>query len=108
MLYEVITFISRMKTDPENMEIVKAVIALAHSLDLEVVAEGVEEPEQVCSLISLNCQSVQGFYFHRPLRQEDALGLLRSRVTQNGQSPRERMAQVRRDCRELMDSAEDA
>ena len=102
------SFISRMSTDPENMEIVKAVIALAHTLDLEVVAEGVEEPEQVCSLIDLQCQSVQGFYFHRPLGRTDALDLLRSRETENGQSPRARIAQVRKNCREMQDSAKEA
>ncbi|MEF2230871.1 MAG: EAL domain-containing protein [Pseudodesulfovibrio sp.] len=100
------SFISRMSSDPENMEIVKAVIALAHSLDLEVVAEGVEEPEQVCSLIDLHCQSVQGFYFHRPLNREAALDLLRSRAAKDDHSPRERMAQVLKNCRELAESAD--
>ena len=90
------SFISRMKTDPENMEIVKAVIALAHSLDLEVVAEGVEEPDQVCSLIDLKCECVQGFYFHRPLRQEEAQDLILSRDRED--SPKAHMEEVMRDC----------
>ncbi|MDD3311299.1 EAL domain-containing protein [Pseudodesulfovibrio sp.] len=104
------SFISRMKTDPENMEIVKAVIALAHSLDLEVVAEGVEEPDQVCSLIDLQCESVQGFYFHRPLGKDEALRLMRSRLADDGETPKERMARVRRDCSEAAAAgkAEDA
>ena len=74
------SFISRMRTDPENMEIVKAVIALAHSLDLDVVAEGVEESEQLCSLIDLECECVQGFYFHKPMPTEAALELLKLRA----------------------------
>ncbi|WP_419788405.1 EAL domain-containing protein [Pseudodesulfovibrio sp.] len=100
------SFIARMKSDPENMEIVKAVIALAHSLDLEVVAEGVEEPDQVCSLIDLKCESVQGFYFHKPLSEEDALNLMRARMSTNGDSPRAQVARVRRDCRESEDKRE--
>ncbi len=70
------SFISRMNTDPENMEIVKAVIALAHSLDLNVIAEGVEDRDQLCSLLDLRCESVQGFYFHRPLTKQDAEAIL--------------------------------
>jgi len=93
-------FISRMKTDPENMEIVRAVIALAHSLDLDVVAEGVEEPEQLCSLIDLECECVQGFYFHRPMHMDDALELLMRRGRGGDGDAREHVARARRNCRE--------
>ncbi len=71
------SFIARMKVDVENMEIVKAVIALAHSLELDVVAEGVEQPEQLTSLIDLNCECVQGFYFHKPLPSNEAAALIK-------------------------------
>ncbi len=73
------SFISHMRTDPENMEIVKAVIAMAHSLDLNVVAEGVEQIEQLDSLIQLDCECVQGFYFHKPLSNEAAGELLKAK-----------------------------
>ncbi len=99
------SFISRMKTDPENMEIVKAVIALAHSLDLEVVAEGVEEPEQVCSLLNLKCECVQGFYFHRPLKVKDALHLLRLRDKED--SSKEQMDKAKRGCLEAAEQADE-
>ena len=100
------SFISRMKTDPENMEIVRAVIALAHSLDLEVVAEGVEEPDQVCSLINLKCECVQGFYFHKPLKEEEAQNLIRSREGED--SPRAHLTEVKKDCFEAEDDGEEA
>lgn len=61
------SFIGRLGLDPENMEIVRAILALAHSLGLDVVAEGVEEREQATMLRSLGCEFVQGFYFARPL-----------------------------------------
>lgn len=73
------SFISRIDMEAENKEIVKAVIALAHSLGLNVVAEGVEERGQLSSLQDLNCESVQGFYFFKPLGKEDACRLIRNR-----------------------------
>jgi EAL domain-containing protein (putative c-di-GMP-specific phosphodiesterase class I) len=47
--------------------IVSAIIALAHALDMEVVAEGVETAEQLAVLQSLNCDQVQGFLLARPV-----------------------------------------
>lgn len=52
--------------DDESLAIAKAVVALGHSLGLEVVAEGVETPEQAAALASLGCNTLQGFYFSRP------------------------------------------
>lgn len=72
------SFVARMEQDQENREIVRAVIALAHSLNLDVIAEGVEEPEQLCSLLDLNCECVQGFYFHKPLSTTDAEALIKT------------------------------
>jgi diguanylate cyclase (GGDEF)-like protein len=93
------TFISRMRTDPENMEIVKAVIALGHSLDLTVVAEGVENPEQLCSLLNLSCNCVQGFYFHEPMSAGSARDLLRQRSNKTAEQTREKLERARRNCR---------
>jgi len=65
------SFISRLGLDPENKEIVRAILALAHSLGMDVVAEGVEESEQAAMLRSLGCEYVQGFFFARPLEISD-------------------------------------
>jgi len=100
------SFISRMKTDPENMEIVKAVIALAHSLDLSVIAEGVEEPDQLCSLLDLDCECVQGFYFHEPMNTNKALALLERRGTAGHTSPKHKMTEVKRDCNDATEEEE--
>ncbi|WP_319541633.1 EAL domain-containing protein [uncultured Pseudodesulfovibrio sp.] len=94
------TFISRMKTDPENMEIVRAVIALAHSLDLNVIAEGVEDPDQLCSLMELNCQCVQGFLFHKPMTSLKALELIDRRNSSDNKASFDKMEKARRDCKE--------
>jgi len=71
------SFVGRLGLDPENQEIVRAIVALAHSLGLDVVAEGVEESGQAAMLRSLGCECVQGFFFSRPLdgvRAEEAIG----------------------------------
>lgn len=67
-----LSFVRRLHEDPENVEIVRAIISLAHSLGLEVVAEGVEESSQEDILSSLNCEFGQGFLFARPMCAEEA------------------------------------
>jgi EAL domain-containing protein (putative c-di-GMP-specific phosphodiesterase class I) len=54
---------------------VSAISRLGHALDLQLVAEGIEQPEQVVALRGLACQYGQGYYFARPLTP-DALGAL--------------------------------
>jgi diguanylate cyclase (GGDEF)-like protein/PAS domain S-box-containing protein len=61
-------FIRDFPAHPGNVEIVKAIMAMARSLELEVVAEGVERKEQLELLSTLGCREIQGFYFSRPLR----------------------------------------
>jgi EAL domain-containing protein (putative c-di-GMP-specific phosphodiesterase class I) len=59
-------FVSKMDSDPETREIVRTVIMLAHNLNLEVVAEGVETKGQVDDLKELDCEMAQGYFFARP------------------------------------------
>lgn len=65
------SFISKMShaTD-ENKKIVETIIALAHELKMNVVAEGVETREQHSVLTGMKCQLAQGFLFSRPLQKE--------------------------------------
>ncbi|UZP66601.1 EAL domain-containing protein [Desulfovibrio mangrovi] len=65
------SFVAKMSRDPGNFKIVQAVVALAHSLGLEVVAEGVEEEEQRIMLSELRCEGGQGYLFSRPVRAEE-------------------------------------
>jgi EAL domain-containing protein (putative c-di-GMP-specific phosphodiesterase class I) len=60
------SFVSSMSSDPENREIVRSIIMLAHNLGLKVVAEGTETEEQVTQLTALNCEMAQGYFFSRP------------------------------------------
>ena len=61
------SFIRELGRRPEDSRIVGAMIQLAHGLDMEVVAEGVEEEEQMAVLEMLYCDKMQGFLFSRPL-----------------------------------------
>ena len=53
--------------DAKKKQLVSGTLQLLKSLDLEVVAEGIEKKEQVDSLIQLGCDSIQGFYFAKPM-----------------------------------------
>jgi len=59
------SFVARMDEDPSAAAIVRGVVALAHSLGLQVVAEGVERPAQEQMLRSLRCQRAQGWLYAR-------------------------------------------
>ncbi|MCB2187944.1 MAG: EAL domain-containing protein [Deltaproteobacteria bacterium] len=65
------SFVSNMKDDQDNREIVRTVISLARTLGLDVVAEGVEESEQETELCNLECQYVQGFLYSQPLSSRE-------------------------------------
>lgn len=71
-------FISGMVGDSKDFDIVKTIIALAHSLGLDVVAEGIETQEQLNRLRELGCEYGQGFFFSKPLDVEAAGELLAS------------------------------
>jgi diguanylate cyclase (GGDEF)-like protein/PAS domain S-box-containing protein len=66
-----IAFIRDMTTNSSNASIVKAIIALGHSLGLEIIAEGVENPGQARYLRSLQCDVMQGYLISRPLPADD-------------------------------------
>jgi len=70
------SFIRDLGRRPEDSRIVGAMIQLAHGLDMEVVAEGVEEEEQMAVLEMLYCDKMQGFLFSRPLPASEFEGLM--------------------------------
>ena len=81
-------FVGRMDVSTECLEIVRSIIALAKSIGIEVVAEGVEQPAQLAQLRDLGCQSAQGFLLGRPLLAEEAYALLAALAHSDGESPR--------------------
>ncbi|WP_245590220.1 sensor domain-containing protein [Desulfobulbus elongatus] len=71
------SFISGFDHTRENDQIVQSIISLARSLGLTVIAEGVENREQLDRLRALNCDKAQGFMFSRPVDDRRALELIR-------------------------------
>jgi diguanylate cyclase (GGDEF)-like protein len=61
------TFVQGLETDANDQAIVRAIVALAHSMGLSVIAEGVETKGQLEFLRAEGCDEIQGFYFSRPL-----------------------------------------
>jgi EAL domain-containing protein (putative c-di-GMP-specific phosphodiesterase class I) len=81
------SFVSGMEQRPENSKLVHAMINLAHNLDLKVVAEGVETPEQLALLRDFGCDQVQGYLISRPLPLEQLQAFLRFGQAQATRSP---------------------
>ncbi len=71
------SFVKDMLVDEGNATIVKASINLAHSLNLKVVAEGIEDDATLAHLVQLGCDYAQGFFISKPLPLEDLLEWLK-------------------------------
>jgi diguanylate cyclase (GGDEF)-like protein/PAS domain S-box-containing protein len=72
------SFVGGMNADSKNAEIVRAIVALARNLGMEVVAEGVETAEQLTALRALQCHYGQGYWFAKPLEAQAATALLQA------------------------------
>jgi diguanylate cyclase (GGDEF)-like protein len=70
------SFVSNLGDRPESGKIVKTIVRLAHSLDMRVVAEGVETAEQLAELNRLECEFAQGNYFSPAVAAEEIQSLL--------------------------------
>lgn len=72
------SFISECTNDPASLAVVRAIIAMAHSLDIQVTAEGVETLDQLSLVTDENCDAIQGYYYSRPVRFCDLPQLIHS------------------------------
>jgi len=71
------SFITGITNNPEDRSIVNAVIQMAHSLELQTVAEGTETVGQISLLATEGCDVIQGYYFSRPVPEDEIAELLR-------------------------------
>jgi len=71
-----LSFVRGATTDPDDASLVTAVIAVAHSLKLKVIAQGVETEAQVALLRSLQCDGVQGYIWSPPVPAEECERML--------------------------------
>lgn len=65
------SFVDAYQASPKSMAIITAIIDLAHHLQLEVIAEGVESREQADFLVAFGCCNMQGYYFSKPVSASD-------------------------------------
>jgi EAL domain-containing protein (putative c-di-GMP-specific phosphodiesterase class I) len=72
------SFVARMAPRTEGHGIIKTIIDLADSMNLEVVAEGVETAEQLAQLRDMKCSLIQGYFFSKPLDRPSIEAYLRS------------------------------
>ena len=74
------SFIRNVVTDPNDAVIVKTIIAMAHNLNLKVIAEGVENEQQVAFLREHGCDTMQGYFLSPPVPAEDLPKFIRDTI----------------------------
>jgi EAL domain-containing protein (putative c-di-GMP-specific phosphodiesterase class I) len=70
------SFVEKLGHDLRSASIVSTIISFARTLGLSIIAEGIENPEQLAQLVELGCPLGQGFYFSEPLPSEEAEQLI--------------------------------
>jgi EAL domain-containing protein (putative c-di-GMP-specific phosphodiesterase class I) len=73
------SFVGKLTDDASDAAIVRSLIAMAHNLGLEVIAEGVETTAQAALLIQETCEEAQGYLYAKPLPAVEFEGYLRTR-----------------------------
>jgi diguanylate cyclase len=77
------SFVRQISTAGDDTTIVKAIIGMARSLKLRVIAEGVETLEEVAFLRAYRCDEAQGYYFSRPVPAQQFAMLLRNGIPES-------------------------
>jgi len=77
------SFISRMDISDKHLEIVRAIIKLAHNLNINVIAEGLETAQQLAQLRALRCKYGQGYFFSKPVKREEAEVLIAESISRS-------------------------
>ncbi len=72
------SFIMEMLDNENSMELVKSIISLGKNLKMKIIAEGVEEKAEADALRELGCDMVQGFYFAKPMTEQDVITFIQN------------------------------
>lgn len=72
------SFVNRLESGDHHSEIVRAIVTLAHILNMDVIAEGIETTHQLAKLKLLKCEHGQGYFFAKPLTRNEAEILIAS------------------------------
>jgi len=73
------SFVRDIATDPDDAAIVNATTLLSHSLNMHVIAEGVETEQQLEFLIQIGCDEIQGYYFSKPLPAKELVQIIKEK-----------------------------
>jgi len=80
------SFIHDMQNNEEDSSIIRAIIAMARGLNLNIISEGVETQEQMEQLRAWRCKNMQGFLFGRPIAESAAMDILKTARLQQQQA----------------------
>ena len=72
------SFTMGIESSEKHIKLIKGVIALAKSLGIEIIAEGIETEDQLNTVLRCGCNKIQGFYISKPVNEEDALAFIGS------------------------------
>ncbi len=87
------SFVRDIATDPSDHAIVSAIVAMARSLNIQVVAEGIETWQQLEILRNMGCTYAQGFLFAKPVPRGGGAALPAGRAARSAGDERERLAE---------------
>jgi len=79
------SFIEELHISQDDAAITQAIIDMAHSMNMKVVAEGVEEEAQMSMLQDMGCDSIQGYLISRPVPEPDFIALVRNQPPQTSE-----------------------
>ncbi|HEU4708127.1 MAG TPA: EAL domain-containing protein, partial [Methylophilaceae bacterium] len=88
-------FMHNLPQEESNRTMVESLVRLAGALNLEVVAEGVETPEQAEFLCGIGCNAMQGFLYSTPRPEQEATQWLKNNRQQGRQNPAEKQQNKR-------------
>ncbi|MNY50829.1 Cyclic di-GMP phosphodiesterase Gmr [compost metagenome] len=70
------SFVRGVQTDEKDRAMIKAIISVANAFQLQMIAEGVENEEQIDFLVVNGCHQIQGYYFYKPMKPEELLAVI--------------------------------
>lgn len=77
-------FVQDIHNNSKSLDVVRAIVSLAKTFNLKIVAEGIESKNELYSLAGLGCDSGQGYFFSKPLPVDKAVEFVRDSVAKNG------------------------
>jgi EAL domain-containing protein (putative c-di-GMP-specific phosphodiesterase class I) len=78
------SFVQDIHNNGKSLDVVRAIVSLAKTFDLSIIAEGIESRNEIYSLAGLGCDNGQGYLFSKPLPPEKAIEFVRDSIAKYG------------------------